>query len=162
MNHYNHHEKYMRHALIQAHKAGSLGECPVGCVIVCDGKIIARAHNLRETGQDATLHAEMIAIRKACRKLGSWRLQDCDLYVTLEPCPMCAGAIIQSRIRHVYFGAADPKAGAVVSKDHLFEKAHNHTVGVTPGILEQPCGDILSDFFRLLREEKRSNPGSTK
>lgn len=155
------HEKFMRQALTQAKRAGAIGDCPIGCVIVHDGAVIARAHNLREFNNDATAHAEMIAIRSACRKLGSWRLTDCDMYVTLEPCTMCAGAIIQARIRHVFFGAADPKAGAVLSKDRLFERGHNHTVEYTPGILEEPCREILSGFFRELRIQKKSPPEST-
>ncbi|MBN1891409.1 MAG: nucleoside deaminase [Clostridiales bacterium] len=156
------HEKYMTQALTQAHRAALVGDCPIGCVIVHDGKVISRAHNLRELRQDATLHAEMIAIRKACRKLGSWRLEHCDLYVTLEPCTMCAGAIIQARIRHVYFGATDAKAGAVISKDRLFERGHNHTVEFTSGILEKPCGEILRNFFSELREQKKLPPESAK
>ncbi|MDD3958648.1 MAG: nucleoside deaminase [Clostridiaceae bacterium] len=155
-------EKFMRQALTQAKKAQNIGDCPIGCVVVRDGRIIARAYNLREHKQDATLHAEMIAIQKACKKIGSWRLEDCDLYVTLEPCSMCAGAIIQARVRHVYFGAPDPKAGAVMSKDKLFERAHNHRVNFTAGILKEECGDILSGFFRDLRTHKKSGPESTK
>lgn len=156
------HEKFMRQALTQAKRAGALGDCPVGCVIVRDGAVIARAHNLREYKNDATSHAEMLAIRSACRKVNSWRLNDCDMYVTLEPCTMCAGAIIQARLRHVYFGAADPKAGAVVSKDRLFERGHNHRVDYTQGILENPCSEILSDFFRELRVKKKSPPESAR
>ena len=151
------HEKYMKAALAQAARACEKAESPVGCVIVYEGRIIARAYNLRETRQDSTEHAEMAAIRKACRRIGSWRLENCDLYVTLEPCYMCSGAIIQSRIRHVYFGAADPKAGAVISKNHLFDLPHNHHVEYTGGILEKPCSDILKDFFRDLRAKKKEN-----
>ncbi len=160
MNTFVSHEKFMRQALTQAKRAGAIGDCPIGCVIVYNGTVIARAHNLREKNNDATSHAEMLAIRSACRKLGSWRLTDCDLYVTLEPCSMCSGAIIQARIRHVYFGAADPKAGAVISRDRLFERGHNHNVEYTQGILEGPCGDILSEFFRDLRMRKKSPPES--
>lgn len=149
-------EKYMQQALTQARKAYLLGESPVGCIVVRDGIVISRAFNLRQSRRDATLHAEMIAIRKACRKLKSWRLTDCDLYVTLEPCYMCAGAIIQARIRHVYFGAKDDKAGAVVSNNMLFELPHNHKVEYTGGILEEPCGEILTGFFKELREQKKS------
>ena len=155
-------EKFMKAALREAGKAMRIGEAPIGCVIVRDGKIVARAHNLRETKNDATLHAEMIAIRKACRRLDSWRLEDCDLYVTLEPCHMCAGAIVQARIRHVYFGACDPKAGAVVSKNHIFDLPHNHVVTYTQGILEKPCGEILTGFFRELRLRKKDRPESTR
>lgn len=151
----------MRAALAQAQKARQAEESPIGCVLVHNGKIIARGYNLRETRQDVTLHAELTAIRKACRKLSSWRLEDCDLYVTLEPCYMCAGAIIQARIRHVYFGAADPKAGAVISRNHLFDLDHNHHVAYSGGILEEPCSDILSAFFKELRAKKKVRPEST-
>ena len=155
------HEKFMLAALKQAMKAEAISEAPIGCVIVYDGRIIARAYNRRETKNDVTLHAEMIAIRKACRALRSWRLEDVDLYVTLEPCYMCAGAIIQSRIRHVYFGAEDPKAGAVVSKNHLFDLPHNHHVEYTGGILRDSCSSILTSFFRNLRKQKKGRPEST-
>lgn len=151
----------MKSALILAKKAHQAEESPVGCVIVHDGKIIARGYNLRQSRQDVTLHAEMTAIRKACRRLGSWRLEDCDLYVTLEPCYMCSGAIIQARMRHVYFGASDPKAGAVVSKNHLFDLDHNHHVEYTGGILEEPCRTELTEFFRGLRSKKKARPEST-
>lgn len=151
-------EKYMRAALLQAKRAGAIDEAPIGCVIVWNGKILARAYNKRESLQDVTLHAEIIALRKACRKLGSWRLEECDLYVTLEPCYMCAGAIIQARIRHVYFGAADKKAGAVISKNHLFDLDHNHHVSYTGGVLAQESSALLSHFFRELRERKKARP----
>ena len=156
------HVKFMRSALSLAQKARSLAESPVGCVIVYNGRIIARGYNLRQTRQDVTLHAEMEAIRKACRKLGSWRLEDCDLYVTLEPCYMCSGAIIQARMRHVYFGASDPKAGAVVSKNHIFDLDHNHHVEYTGGVLEEACRTELTEFFRELRLKKKSRPESAK
>lgn len=151
-------DKFMKSALLLARKARSLDESPVGCVIVYKGKIIARGYNLRQSRQDVTLHAEMAAIRKACRRLGSWRLEDCDMYVTLEPCYMCSGAIIQARMRHVYFGASDPKAGAVVSKNHLFDLDHNHHVNYTGGILEEDCRKELTEFFRELRLKKKSRP----
>ncbi len=151
-------KKYMKAALSEAYKARAIREAPIGCVIVRDGKILSRAYNKRETLQDVTLHAEMIALRKACKKLHSWRLEDCDLYVTLEPCYMCAGAIIQARVRHVYFGASDGKSGAVVSKNHLFDLDHNHRVLYSGGILEKDCSSLLSDFFRELREEKKARP----
>jgi len=154
------HDKFMLAALVQAEKARAADETPIGAVIVHEGKIIARGYNLRQSKQDVTLHAEMAAIRKACRKLGFWRLEDCDLYVTLEPCYMCAGAIIQARMRHVYFGAADPKAGAVISKNHLFDLDHNHHVEYTGGILAEPCGDIITSFFRELRAKKKARPES--
>jgi len=151
----------MKSALILAKRARQAEESPVGCVIVHDGKIIARGYNLRQSRQDVTLHAEMNAIRKACRRLGSWRLEDCDLYVTLEPCYMCSGAIIQARMRHVYFGASDPKAGAVVSQNHLFDLDHNHHVEYTGGILEEPCRTELTEFFRELRSKKKARQEST-
>ena len=152
----------MKSALILAKRARQAEESPVGCVIVHDGKIIARGYNLRQSRQDVTLHAEMNAIRKACRRLGSWRLEDCDLYVTLEPCYMCSGTIIQARMRHVYFGASDPKAGAVVSQNHLFDLDHNHHVEYTGGILEEPCRTELTEFFKELRSKKKARPESTK
>lgn len=148
---------FMKKALMQAKCAYRKDEAPIGCVIVKNNTIIARGHNLRERYEDATLHAEMIAIRKACKATGSWRLEDCDLYVTLEPCYMCTGAIIQSRIRHVYFGASDPKGGAVVSTAHIFDMPHNHHVEYTDGILAQECGSLLSDFFRELRLKRKTS-----
>ncbi len=133
-------------------------EVPIGCVIVRDGKIIARAHNLRESQQIATKHAELIAIERACKKLKTWRLEDCDLYVTLEPCPMCAGAIILSRIRSVTFGAYDPKGGCAGSCADLFHvKGFNHYPEVHGGILEEECAQLLKDFFRQKRKEKKKN-----
>jgi len=154
------HTKFMKSALLLAKKARARDESPVGCVIVYGGKIIARGYNLRQSLNDVTLHAEMVAIRKACRKLGSWRLEDCDLYVTLEPCYMCAGAIIQARIRHVYFGAADPKAGAVISQNHLFDLNHNHHVEYTGSIFEEACRNELTEFFGELRSRKKGRPES--
>lgn len=148
-------EKYMRQALKEASKAYKIEEVPIGVVIVKDDKIIARAHNLRETSKKATAHAEILAIQKACKKLDAWRLEDCDMYVTLEPCPMCAGAIINSRIKNLYIGAMDQKAGAVGSKLNLLEDfTFNHKVNVTKGILEEECSKILSEFFRELRKKK--------
>lgn len=156
------HEKFMAEALKEARKAYAKGESPIGCVIVKDGQIIARGHNLRQTKQDATLHAEMVTISKACRKLSAWHLFDCDLYVTLEPCYMCAGAIIQSHIRHVYFGASDPKGGAVCSCSHLFDLPHNHHVAETGGILKEECSILLKQFFRELRVHKDGHHESAK
>lgn len=148
-------EILMKKALVEAKKALNKLEAPIGAIIVKDGKIIARGHNLRETKQDSTLHAEMIAIRKACKKLGSWRLDGCDIYVTLEPCPMCAGAIIQSRIKNVYFGAYDPKAGSAGSIINILQNASfNHACNVTGGILENECAGLLKNFFRELRRTK--------
>jgi tRNA(adenine34) deaminase len=144
----------MEKALEQARKAFCRGEAPIGAIIVRAGKILARGSNERELKHDATLHAEMSAIRKANRKTGSWRLNDCDMYVTLEPCTMCAGAIIQARIRRVYFGAWDPKAGAAGSVINVFgESRFNHQVEVYQGILEEKCSELLKDFFKHLRNK---------
>ncbi len=144
--------RYMREALRLAGKAMDIEETPIGAVIVRDGRILARGYNRRETRQDVTLHAEMIALRKACARLGSWRLDGCDLYVTLEPCAMCAGAIQQARIARVVYGAADPKAGAVESRLRLFDlSGMNHTVVYKGGVLAEECGGILRAFFVWLR-----------
>lgn len=143
---------YMMQAIIEARKAFELGEVPVGAVIVCDGRIIARAYNLRETSNQAIAHAETLAIQKACSKMGSWRLDDCDLYVTLEPCPMCAGAIINARIKSVYYGAYDSKGGACGSVVDLFKKgSFNHSPIVYSGIMEEECETLLKEFFSKLR-----------
>ena len=152
------HEYYMKQALKEAQKAYKKAETPVGAVIVRDGKIISRGHNDKELKNDPTCHAEINAIRKAAKKLDSWRLNDCDLYVTLEPCTMCAGAIIQARIRNLYIGTMDPKAGAVGSViDVLGIQQFNHRVYVENGILTKESSDILKKFFRELRENKRNN-----
>lgn len=149
-------EKFMGEALKQAAKAASIGETPIGAVIVHNGKIIARGYNKRETKKNALMHAEIIAIDKACKKLGGWRLPDCDIYVTLEPCPMCAGAIVNARINNVYFGAYDYKSGCAGSKTNLFEAGlFNHNVNVTGGIMEKECANILTEFFRELRKKKK-------
>lgn len=147
-------ERFMLEAVKEAEKALALGECPIGCVLVKDGKIYVRAHNLRLTRGNALAHAEVIAIDKACRKLGDWRLEDFDMYVTLEPCTMCSGAIIQSRIRKVYFGAYEPKSGAVVSCNDIFEVSHghNHKVEFEGGILEKECSKMMKDFFLAIRK----------
>ena len=148
-------EKFMKQALKEAQKAKEKLEVPVGCVIVKDGKVIARAHNLKETKQDTTKHAEILAIQKASKKLKSWRLLDCDMYVTLEPCSMCAGAIINSRIKKVYIGTLDSKTGVAGSVFNLFEDyTFNHKVEVENGILKDECEKILKDFFRELRSSK--------
>ena len=148
-------EKFMKEALKEAKKAYDKLEVPVGAVIVKDGKIIARAHNLKETKCDTTNHAEIIAIQKASKKLKSWRLLDCEMYVTLEPCSMCAGAIINSRIKKVYIGANDEKTGAVGSVLNLFEDyKFNHNVEFEKGILKEECENILKDFFKNLRKIK--------
>lgn len=149
------HEWYMAQALKEAEKAGKKGETPIGAVVVRDGNIVARGHNEKELKNDSTLHAEMTAIRKASSKLGSWRLNDCDLYVTLEPCTMCAGAIIQARLRNLYIGASDLKAGAAGSVIDVFRvDAFNHKVEVSWGLLEEKCSGILKVFFQDLRESK--------
>ncbi len=147
-------EYFMSLALRLAEMAYERGEVPVGAIVVKDGKIMGSGFNERETGRCATLHAELTAIENACRALNSWRLSDCDLYVTLEPCPMCAGAIINARVRRVYIGALDAKAGAVRSVASLFEMPFNHRPLVTCGLLEQQCGQILSDFFAGLRKKR--------
>jgi len=149
--------KYMREALIEANKAYQKLEVPVGCVIVKDDKIIARAHNLRETNQDSLSHAETLCISKACKVLGSWRLNDCDMYCTLEPCSMCSGAIIQSRIRKLYFGASDKKTGAAGSKLNMFDVDFNHKVIVEKGVMEEEASLLLKKFFKMLRQNKKSN-----
>lgn len=150
-------EKFMNEALKEAKKAYDKMEVPVGAIIVKDDKIIARAHNLKETKKDTTKHAEILAIQKASKKLQSWRLLDCDMYVTLEPCSMCAGAMINSRIRKVYIGVQDSKTGAVGSVFNLFEDyTFNHKVEVENGILKNDCEKILQDFFKELRKMKKS------
>ena len=146
-------EKFMKEALKEAKKAYDKLEVPVGCVIVKDGKIISRAHNLKETKKDTTKHAEILAIQKASKKLEAWRLLDCDMYVTLEPCSMCAGAIINSRIKNLYIGTMDKKTGAAGSVLNLFEDfTFNHKVTVKTGILQTQCEKILKDFFKELRK----------
>lgn len=145
-------EKFMREALRQAKKAAALGEMPVGAVIVRDGEIISRGYNKRETKKNALLHAEIIAIDQACKKLGGWRLPGCEMYVTLEPCPMCAGAILNSRIEHVYYGASDEKSGCAGSKiDLLSMNLCNFTAGATGGIMEDECKNLIKEFFKGLR-----------
>ena len=151
-------EQFMREALKEAKKAYDKLEVPVGCVIVKDNKIIARAHNLKETKFDTTKHAEILAIQKASKKLNSCRLIDCDMYVTLEPCSMCVGAIIQSRIKRLFYGTKDLKTGAVGSVLNLLEDyTFNHKVEVHSGILENECETILKDFFKILRNMKKNN-----
>ena len=147
-------EKFMKEALKEAKKAYDKLEVPIGCVIVKDNKIISRAHNLKETKFDTTKHAEIIAIQKASKKLKSWRLLDCSMYVTLEPCSMCAGAIINSRIKNLYIGTLDSKTGAAGSVLNLFEDfTFNHKVNVKIDILQPDCEKILKDFFKELRKK---------
>ena len=151
-------EKFMREALKEAHKAFDKAEVPIGAVIVRDGKVIARGHNLREVKNQACAHAEILAIEKACKKLKAWRLENCDMYVTLEPCAMCAGAILNARIKNLYIGAMEPKFGAVGSKLNLFKDfVFNHTVNVETGILEAECVQLVQEFFRKLRKGKKAN-----
>lgn len=148
-------EKFMKLALKEAQKAYDKEEVPIGVVIVKNGKIIARAHNMKETKKDTIEHAEIRAIKKASKKLDAWRLTDCEMYTTLEPCPMCAGAIIQARIKKIYIGAMDEKTGAAGSVLNLFQDyKFNHNVEIESGILEEECKKILKDFFKMLRKNK--------
>lgn len=147
--------EFMKKALAQARRAQAIGEVPVGAVIVKDGKIVSRAFNMRETKKDASAHAELIAIQRACKKLGGWRLSGCTLYVTLEPCVMCAGAIINSRIDRVVIGAKDPKAGAFGSVTDINALPLNHKAELCFGELEGECSSILKDFFAYLRKKTR-------
>lgn len=150
-------EKFMKEAIKEAKKAYSKLEVPVGAIIVKDDKIIARAHNLKETKFDTTKHAEILTIQKASKKLESWRLIDCEMYVTLEPCSMCAGALINSRIKKVYIGANDEKTGAVGSVFNLLEDyTFNHKVEIEKGILKEDCEKILKEFFKEIRKIKSS------
>ena len=149
-------EKYMKEAIRQAQKARVLEEVPIGCVIVSDGNIIARGYNRRNTDKNTLSHAELNAIRKASKKLGDWRLEGCTMYVTLEPCQMCAGALVQSRIDEVVIGSMNPKAGCAGSVLNLLEvEGFNHKVKITRGVLEEECSTMLSDFFKELREKKK-------
>ena len=149
-------EYFMKLALKEAQKAYNELEIPVGAIIVKDGKVIARAYNEKEKKNDSTKHAEILAIQKASKKLKSWRLYDCDMYVTLEPCPMCAGAIIQARIKKLYIGTMDEKTGACGSVLNLLEDyKFNHQVEVETGLLNNECEKILKDFFKDLRKKKR-------
>ena len=151
-------EKFMKEAIKEAKKAYDKAEVPIGAVIVKDDKIIARAHNLRECKNQAIAHAEIFAIEKACKKLGAWRLENCDMYVTLEPCPMCAGAILNARVRNLYIGAMEPKFGAAGSKLNLFKDfVFNHTVNVETGLLADDALKLMQDFFKQLRKNKKIN-----
>ena len=144
----------MREALREAELAAALGEVPVGAVVARNGEIVARAHNLRESGKNATYHAELLAIDAACRALGGWRLWQCELFVTLEPCPMCSGAIINSRLRRVVYGAKDPKAGCCGSLTDLFALPFNHHPVVEQGLLEEESAALLRQFFARLRAKR--------
>ena len=146
-------EKFMLMAIKEAEKSASLDEVPVGAIIVKDNKVIARGHNLREKSNDPTSHAEINAIRKACKKLGSWRLEDCTIYVTIEPCSMCAGTLLWTRIKRIVYGAPDLKGGAIASSFNLFEvKNINHHPEIAGGILQEECGKMMSSFFKEKRK----------
>ena len=148
----------MRAALHQAGLAKSKDEVPIGAVVVHDGRIIARAHNRRELDDDPTAHAEILAIKAAAQRLGNWRLCDCEVFVTLEPCPMCAGAMVNARVKRVVWGANDPKAGALQTLYQLGHDARlNHRLQTRSGVLAGPCGQILSDFFRRIRTQRVSS-----
>ena len=155
---------FMQLAFQQAKKAQNLGEVPIGAIVVApDGQVIGEGFNRRELDQDATQHAEMIAIREACNKLGTWRLIDCSLFVTLEPCPMCAGAIINSRLKSLYFGALDPKAGAAGSVVNLFDiKKVNHHPNVIRGLYREEASQMLKDFFKDIRQKQKAAKDSGK
>ena len=149
-------EKYMKEAIRQARKAWKLTEVPIGCVIVKEDKIIARGYNRRNTDKNTLAQAELLAIRKASKAAGDWRLDDCTMYITLEPCQMCAGAIVQARIRRVVIGSRNPKAGCAGSILNLLDvPAFNHQVELTEGVLEEECSAMLTDFFRELREHRK-------
>lgn len=147
------HEDFMRQALVEAEIAAQLGEVPIGAVVVREGEVIARAHNLRESTHDATAHAEVLAIRQAGEVLGGWRLSGCTLYVTIEPCPMCAGALVQSRIEHLVYGATDPKGWADRSITEIVQNPGlNHRLGVTGGVLATACSQVMKAFFQSRRQ----------
>lgn len=149
-------EKYMKEAVKQAKKAAAIGDVPIGCVIVLDDKIIARAYNQRNKKKTTLAHAEILAIQKASKKLQDWRLEDCTMYITLEPCQMCAGAIVQARIPKVVIGAMNPKAGCAGSVLNILQiDAFNHQVEIETGVLKEECSKMMSDFFKKLREKKK-------
>ncbi len=147
-------ETFMQKAIEEAKKAEKIGEIPIGAIIVKEGNVIATGYNKREIRKNALLHAEIEAINNACKKIGNWRLINCDLYVTIEPCPMCAGAIINSRIKKLIFGAKDTKAGSCGSVINLFELKYNHRPEVISGVMEVKCRNLLSSFFKNLRQNK--------
>ena len=157
------HIKYMKEALKQAKKANALGEVPIGCVIVYDDQIIARGYNRRNTDKNTLAHAEITAINRASKKIGDWRLEGCTLYVTLEPCQMCSGAIVQSRITNVVMGCMNPKAGCGGSILNILEMPEfNHQVNVTRGVMEEECSQILQEFFKELRIRNREEKAAKK
>ena len=149
---------FMRYAIARAKKAALIGEVPIGAVIVKDGKVIASGYNTRETKRNALHHAEITAIDRACKKLGVWRLCGCTLYVTTEPCPMCAGAIVNARVERVVYGCRDPKAGAYGSVFDLSVFPLNHKYAVTGGVCSEECSALLSDFFKTLRQKPKGDP----
>ena len=151
----NNDERFMLEAIKRAKAAQRVGEVPIGCVIVKDGEVVASGRNMREKKNNALLHAEIVAIDRACKKLGRWRLHDCTLYVTLEPCAMCTGALINSRMEKVVFGAYDSKAGSLGSVVDLNALPYNHKFECIGGVLEKKCASLLSDFFKKLREKKK-------
>ena len=153
-------EFYMGLALEEAKKAAALGEIPIGAILVQGEEVIARAHNMRETWQDATAHAEVIVIQEACKKLKRWRLTGCTLYVTVEPCPMCSGAIVNGRVERVVYGCPDIKAGGAESIFNIITNPNlNHVAQVTSGVREEECAQIMKEFFKKRREENKSNRG---
>lgn len=156
MRKYTEDERFMKEAIRQARKAEAIGDVPIGCVIVSDGKIIARGYNKRNKNKTVLAHAELLAMSKACKKAGDWRLEECTMYITLEPCQMCAGAIVQARIPRVVIGSMNPKAGCGGSILNLLQmEEFNHQVDVTRGVLEEECSRMLSDFFRNLRRKQK-------
>ncbi|MDD5934924.1 MAG: tRNA adenosine(34) deaminase TadA [Clostridiales bacterium] len=156
-------EKYMKAAIREAQKAEKIDEVPIGCVIVYEGKIIARAYNKRNTNKTTLAHAEVLAIQKASKKLGDWRLEGCTMYVTLEPCQMCAGAIVQSRMDRVVVGAMNPKAGCAGSILNLLQiKQFNHQVELTTGVMEDDCKKMMQEFFINLRQKKKKQKSAAK
>lgn len=156
MRKYTQDEKFMREAIRQAKKAEAIGDVPIGCVIVCDGKIIARGYNKRNKDKTVLAHAELVAMKKACKKMGDWRLEGCTMYITLEPCQMCAGAIVQARVDRVVVGSMNAKAGCAGSVLNLLEmQEFNHQVEVERGVLGEECSEMLSAFFRELRRKQK-------
>lgn len=163
MRKYTEDEKFMKEAIRQARKAGAIGDVPIGCVIVHEGKIIARGYNKRNKNKTVLAHAELLAMSKACKKMGDWRLEECTMYITLEPCQMCAGAIVQARIPRVVIGSMNPKAGCGGSILNLLEmEEFNHQVEVTRGVLDEECSEMLSAFFRELRRKQKEKKKQSK
>jgi tRNA(adenine34) deaminase len=149
-------QAWMELAIEEAKKAEQIGEVPIGAILIKDGEVVGKGYNLREINHDPTAHAEMVAIREACERLSAWRLLDCTLYVTLEPCPMCAGAIVQSRVKRVVYGTGDPKAGCAGTLMNLLQEPRfNHETEVTSGILQAECAALLTNFFRNLRNKRK-------